>query len=77
MQIHGKEGDEFFEEDLPAARELVEIVGPDLAELFVYPGDAHLFTDRSLPAYDAEAAGLRPRSAAWPSSTASEGHSPV
>ena len=24
----------------------------------MYPGDAHLFTDRSLPAYDAEAAGL-------------------
>src|SRR6188472_2145498 len=43
VQVHGKEGDEFFEEDLPAARELVEIVGPDLAELFVYPGDAHLF----------------------------------
>ena len=58
VQIHGKEGDEFFEEDLPAARELVEMVGPELAELFVYPGDAHLFTDRSLPAYDAEAAGL-------------------
>ena len=58
VQVHGKEGDEFFEEDLPAARELVEIVGPDLAELFVYPGDAHLFTDRSLPAYDPEAADL-------------------
>ena len=58
VQIHGKEGDEFFEEDLPAARELVETVGPDLAELFVYPGDAHLFTDRSLPAYDPEAADL-------------------
>ena len=52
------EGDEFFEEDLPAARELVETVGPELAELFIYPGDQHLFTDRSLPAYDAEAAGL-------------------
>jgi len=58
VQIHGMEGDEFFEEDLPAARELVETVGPELAELFVYPGDAHLFTDRSLPAYDADAAAL-------------------
>jgi dienelactone hydrolase len=58
VQIHGMEGDEFFEEDLPAARELVETVGPELSELFVYPGDQHLFTDRSLPAYDAEAAGL-------------------
>ena len=57
VQIHGREGDEFFEEDNPAAREIVESrAGP--AELFVYPGDAHLFTDRSLPAYDAEAAAL-------------------
>lgn len=58
VQIHGAEGDEFFGEDLPAARELVEIAGPDLAELFVYPGSGHLFTDSSLPAYDAEAAAL-------------------
>jgi dienelactone hydrolase len=58
VQIHGMEGDEFFEEDLPAARDLVETVGPERAELFVYPGDRHLFTDRSLPSYDAEAAGL-------------------
>jgi len=58
VQIHGKEGDEFFEEDLPAARDLIETVGPELSQLFVYPGDQHLFTDRSLPAYDAEAAGL-------------------
>jgi dienelactone hydrolase len=58
VQIHGKEGDEFFGEDLPAARELVATVGPELSALFVYPGDQHLFTDRSLPAYDAEAAGL-------------------
>lgn len=56
VQIHGAEGDEFFEEDLPAARELAEEV-PE-AELFVYSGDQHLFTDRSLPSYDAEAAGL-------------------
>ncbi len=58
VQIHGAEGDEFFQEDLPAAQELVETVGPELAELFVYPGDGHLFTDRSLAAYDADAAGL-------------------
>lgn len=49
VQIHGAEGDEFFGEDLPAARELVEIAGPELAELFVYPASAHLFTDSSLP----------------------------
>jgi len=56
VQVHGKEGDEFFDEDLPAARELVAST-PD-AELFVYPGDQHLFADSSLDAYDAEAAGL-------------------
>jgi dienelactone hydrolase len=60
VQIHGMEKDPFFglEGDLDAARELVESVGPDLAELFVYPGDKHLFTDSSLPSYDADAAAL-------------------
>ncbi|MYW89136.1 dienelactone hydrolase [Amycolatopsis rubida] len=55
VQIHGKENDEFFEEDLPAARELVS--SAPRAELFVYPGDQHLFADSSLPAYDPKAAG--------------------
>ncbi|AXB41564.1 dienelactone hydrolase family protein [Amycolatopsis albispora] len=58
VQIHGAEGDEFFGEDLPAARQLVELAGPELAELFVYPADAHLFTDSSLPGYDADATAL-------------------
>ncbi|MBK8460456.1 MAG: dienelactone hydrolase family protein [Micropruina sp.] len=55
VQIHGMANDPFFaqEGDLDSARELVESVGPELAELFVYPGDAHLFTDSSLPSYDA------------------------
>lgn len=56
VQIHGKEGDEFFDEDLPAARELAASTAA--AELFVYPGDQHLFADSSLDAYDPEAAGL-------------------
>jgi len=56
VQIHGKEGDEFFDEDLPAARELV--ASTPAAELFVYPGDQHLFADSSLDAYDPDAAGL-------------------
>jgi dienelactone hydrolase len=56
VQVHGMEGDEFFEEDLPAARDLVASTAT--AELFVYPGDEHLFTDSSLEAYDAEAARL-------------------
>jgi dienelactone hydrolase len=59
-QIHGMDQDPFFalEGDLDGARELVETVGPDLAELFVYPGDQHLFTDSSLPSYDADATAL-------------------
>jgi dienelactone hydrolase len=60
VQIHGKADDQFFahEGDIDAARELVATVGPELAELFVYPGDQHLFADRSLPSYDADAAAL-------------------
>lgn len=60
VQIHGMDQDPFFslEGDIDAARELVETVGPDLAELFVYPGDQHLFTDSSLASYDAEATAL-------------------
>ena len=60
VQIHGMDSDPFFalEGDIDAARELVEIAGPGLAELFLYPGDRHLFTDSSLPSYDADAAAL-------------------
>ncbi|HEY7014511.1 MAG TPA: dienelactone hydrolase family protein [Streptosporangiaceae bacterium] len=60
VQIHGMDKDPFFalEGDLDAARELVGTVGPDVAELFLYPGDRHLFADSSLPSYDADAADL-------------------
>jgi dienelactone hydrolase len=60
VQIHGMDKDPFFalEGDIDAARELVATVGPELAELFVYPGDRHLFTDTSLPSYDADPAAL-------------------
>jgi len=60
VQIHGMDKDPFFalEGDIDAARELVETVGPELGELFVYPGDRHLFTDSSLPSYDADATAL-------------------
>jgi len=54
LQIHMMESDEWAEEDLPAARELVEMV--DGAELFLYPGDKHLFADSSLDDYDEQAA---------------------
>ncbi|WP_439592812.1 dienelactone hydrolase family protein [Microbacterium sp.] len=58
VQIHGADADEFFagEGDIDAAREIVATV--EDAELFVYPGDRHLFEDDSLPSYDAEATAL-------------------
>ncbi len=60
VQIHGMDKDPFFalEGDIDAARELVETVGSELAELFVYPGDQHLFADSSLPSFDAAATAL-------------------
>lgn len=60
VQVHGMDQDPFFalEGDLDAARELVAAVGPELGEVFVYPGDAHLFVDSSLPSYDPQAAAL-------------------
>jgi dienelactone hydrolase len=63
VQIHMMEDDEWVDEDLPAARQIAETV--DGAELFLYPGDRHLFADSSLSDYDAEAAtqlGQRVRS---------------
>jgi len=56
VQVHGKEGDPFFAEDLEAAQALVE--STDHAELFLYQGEEHLFADSSLPAYDPAAAAL-------------------
>lgn len=60
LQIHLMKDDEWALEDLPAARELAETV--DGAELFLYPGDGHLFADNSLADYDEQAAsGLERR----------------
>jgi dienelactone hydrolase len=61
VQIHGMDADPFFvdEGDFDAARELVE--STEDAELFLYPGDRHLFADSSLPSYDAQAADLLTR----------------
>jgi dienelactone hydrolase len=57
LQIHLMEADEFaLEGDLDAARELEETV--ERAELFLYPGDRHLFADESLDDYDESAATL-------------------
>jgi len=60
VQVHGMDHDPFFagEGDLDGARELVAAVGPDVAELYTYRGDKHLFTDSSLPSYDADATRL-------------------
>jgi dienelactone hydrolase len=58
VQIHGMDGDPFFagEGDIEYAREIV--AAAHKGELFTYPGDRHLFTDSSLPQYDAEATAL-------------------
>jgi dienelactone hydrolase len=57
LQIHMMESDEWvLEGDLDAARELDQTI--DGAELFVYPGDRHLFADNSLSDYDENAAPL-------------------
>src|SRR3954452_20853714 len=56
VQIHGMDGDTLFMEegDVDAARALVTEAAPH-AELFLYPGEEHLFADASLPSYDAAA----------------------
>lgn len=59
VQVHAMDADPFFAEeggDIDAARELV--ADTDGAELFLYPGDEHLFTDSSLPSFDADATEL-------------------
>jgi dienelactone hydrolase len=58
VQVHGMDADPVFvgEGDLDAARALV--AGAERAELFLYPGDKHLFMDSSLSDYDQAAAGL-------------------
>jgi dienelactone hydrolase len=57
LQIHMMDADEWvLEGDLDAARELAETI--EGAELFLYPGDGHLFADDSLPDYDEKAAAL-------------------
>jgi dienelactone hydrolase len=57
LQIHTMADDELGDVDL--ARQLVETI--TTAELFLYPGDRHLFADRSLPDHDVDAASLLTR----------------
>ncbi len=54
LQMHTMEDDDLGDADV--ARQLAEEIAG--AELFLYPGDRHLFTDASLPDYDADAAAL-------------------
>jgi dienelactone hydrolase len=58
VQVHGMDADPIFvdEGDLDAARALAD--STEQAELFLYPGDAHLFADSSLPSYDHAATEL-------------------
>jgi len=56
LQIHAMDADEWFEQDMAAAQELVAEI--ENAELFLYPGDGHLFADSSLSDFDQEAAAL-------------------
>ena len=58
VQVHGMDGDPFFvdEGDIDAARALVESTSE--GELFLYPGNQHLFADSSLPSYDEPATRL-------------------
>ncbi len=57
VQIHFMEEDEFgLEGDIDAARELESTL--EVAELFLYPGNGHVFTDSSVPDYDEDAAAL-------------------
>jgi dienelactone hydrolase len=56
LQMHFMADDPWAEEDLPAAREIADTI--DDAELFLYPGDGHLFADNSAADYDPGAAAL-------------------
>jgi len=61
LQIHFMEDDPWAEEDLPAAREIADTI--DGAELFLYPGDRHLFADNSVSDYESDSAALLKRRA--------------
>jgi dienelactone hydrolase len=58
VQVHGMDADPFFagEGDIDSARALVD--STEQAELFLYPGEVHLFADSSLPSYDQMATKL-------------------
>jgi dienelactone hydrolase len=61
VQVHGMDADPFFvgEGDVEAARALVAQAQD--GELFLYPGEGHLFADSSLASYDGAASALLTR----------------
>jgi dienelactone hydrolase len=61
VQVHAMADDPEFnnEWDLPAATALIEAAAD--GEMFLYPGDQHLFADSSLASYDADATALMTR----------------
>jgi dienelactone hydrolase len=58
VQVHGMDADPEFAGggDREAAQALVD--STQQGELFLYPGDVHLFADSSLPSYDQQATEL-------------------
>ena len=56
LQIHAMQEDQWFKKDEAAALDLAATVPG--AELFLYPGDRHLFADSSTPDYDEAASAL-------------------
>ena len=54
LQMHSKEADDWGDADV--AREMADTIPG--AELHLYPGDRHLFSDRSLSDYEQESAAL-------------------
>jgi dienelactone hydrolase len=54
LQVHVMERDPWYEPDV-VAQLIRDVPG---AELFLYPGDRHLFADETLPDYDPKAAAL-------------------
>lgn len=61
VQVHAMDHDPYFVDDgdIDAARELV--ASAPRGELFLYPGDRHLFADESLDTYDPGASALLAR----------------
>ncbi|MCP2032820.1 dienelactone hydrolase [Okibacterium sp. HSC-33S16] len=58
VEIHSTEADPEFVDsgDIDAARALISEA--DDGELFLYPGDGHLFADSSLPSYEPDSAAV-------------------